>query len=114
MFEQRREKIMLVLALGLLGALVLDQMVVSPVWGYLSDVSARIAELKADVDEAERLERAAPQARRRAAAVRHGAGAQRVPQLSGGPGHPLRRGHPIGPDLGRGIARLAGPETGHL
>ena len=70
MFEQRREKVLLSLVLGLLAALALDRVVVRPVWRSLSGTSAEIAELSERIDEAERTEQTGGPVRQRAARLR--------------------------------------------
>lgn len=69
MFEQRSQKVLLALALVLLGALVLDQLAVSPLWKYLSAAETRIADLRAEIAEGERLRPSAQRDRERADAV---------------------------------------------
>lgn len=70
MFEATRQKVLLGLALGLLGAVVLDKAVVWPLSGYISKVNSRIRELSAEVAQARRLAETAPPAREWAAALR--------------------------------------------
>jgi len=70
MFEPRGERILLGLALGLLGAVALDRAVIRPLGGYLSGASSRIAELHGQIAGAEQLERTAPLIRQQSEAVR--------------------------------------------
>ena len=72
MFETRRQKILLGMVLALLGAVVLDQLVVSPLWGFLHNAEARIEALKAEIAEAERLVGSGQTLQQAAAALKRG------------------------------------------
>lgn len=55
MFEPRREKILLALTLGLLAAVVLDRLLISPLWRHVSGADARTTELRREIAQAEKL-----------------------------------------------------------
>jgi len=69
MFERRREKVLLAAVGALLLILVGDQLVVGPLLRHYDDLDGRIAALREELDEADRLDRHADDLERRCAYV---------------------------------------------
>ena len=57
MFDSRREKVLLATTLSLLAILIVGQLIIAPLWSYVSDLSDDITDLRLEIAKAEMLQK---------------------------------------------------------